>query len=118
VLRAGRAAGTVLSPEAACLPRPYGRGPSGLGAAARFAAPATAAGRFPPSRPRPVNTLARQARSILLAPGILAPGKITIKGTPSARRYAMALAPPLTLIFSGKTSTSIRRMGEHSRRHS
>ena len=41
-------------------------------------------------------------------PGILSPRKITVKGAPAGRvATAMAQAPPLTVIFRGKTAAPI-----------
>jgi hypothetical protein len=49
-------------------------------------------------------------RAVLLAPGILSPRKDHRQGRARGRvAYAMAQAPPLTLIFHGKTSAPIGR---------
>ncbi len=53
-------------------------------------------------------------RAVLPAPGILSPRKDTVKGAPKgASPTAIAQAPPLTLIFHGKTPAPIRRTGQY-----
>ena len=78
----GGSAGQLADPWAAAKPRPTGGSPPGA-PPPPVGRPAPAAGRTladtPPRRPR-----ARKAdRAVRLAPGILSPRKITIKGAPA-----------------------------------
>ena len=90
------------------LPRPTGGSPTGAaphaGQLARTRRPVAQA------VTRPVTAPARSDRAVLLAPGILSPRKDHRQGRARGRvADAMAQAPPLTLIFHGKTSAPIRR---------
>ena len=87
------------------MPSPDGREPSGLGAATRSAGPHPQAGSSRSNAPTGTAT-ARTDRAVLLAPGILSPRKDHRQGRAQGRvAVAMAQAPPLTLIFHGKTRT-------------
>ena len=94
------------------LSRPSGQEPYGRAAAAAPMPPHPQAGRSRRHAPT-VTALARAGPAVLHAPGILSPRKITVKGARCARvAHAMAQAPPLSVIFPGKTSAPIRRTGE------
>ena len=90
------------------LPRPAGRKPYGRGAARRSAGPHPQAGGSGRNA-APMTAPASSDRAVLLAPGILSPRKDHRQGRALGRvADAMAQAPPLTLIFPGKTSAPIR----------
>jgi hypothetical protein len=58
----------------------------------------------------PMTAPAQPDRAVLLAPGILSPRKYHHQGRAQGRvADAMAQAPPLTLIFHGKTPAPIGR---------
>jgi hypothetical protein len=73
--------------------------------------PASAGRRYRPQRSRSAAP-ARMSRAVLLAPGSLSPCKITAQGRLRRVAGAMAQAPPLTMIFPGKTSAAIGEDGE------
>ena len=74
------------------LPRPSGREPYGRAAAAAPMPPHPQARRSPPLRARDDRARTSWPGAVLLAPGILSPGKITVKGARYARvAGAMAL---------------------------
>ena len=90
--------------------RPFGRKPYGRAAAARSGRPGVRRSAVP------AVTLHRWPRlqkgpNPSSVPGILSPGKITVKGAPCARVLRMAQAPLLTVIFPGKTIGTYRLDG-------
>jgi hypothetical protein len=90
------------------LPRPAGQKPYGRGAARRSAGPHPPAGGA--GRNGVPDDRQRHLAGASSAPGILSPRKDHRQGRARGRvAGAMAQAPPLTLIFLGKTSAPIGR---------
>ena len=58
-----------------------------------------------------MTALAKTGPGPSSAPDILLPGKITVKSAPSGRVLRMAQAPPLSVIFPGKTLGTYRKDG-------
>jgi hypothetical protein len=91
-----------------------GGSPDGRAAAAGSAGPHPQVG-GPRRHAAPMTAPANTGPSPSSVPGILSPCKITVKGAPPGRVLWMAQAPPLTLIFRGKTSAPIGRTGANWR---
>jgi len=75
--------------------------------------PAPAGRRYPPSRCADGRACSYRAGPSSV-PGILSPRKITVKGRSLRSRLRWRYAPPLSVIFHGKTSAPIRRTGAMS----
>jgi hypothetical protein len=116
---AGQAVGHCPTPGRRPCRALSGGSPDGRAAAARAAGPlpqVVGTRRYAASMTAP----ARSGRGPSSVPGILSPRKITVKGAPSGRVCDDAkTAPPLTLIFPGKTIGTYRKDGtERGRRRS
>jgi hypothetical protein len=75
------------------LPRPTGDGPPGA-ALPPVGSPATGGQAVPPPMLTLMTAPALLAEAVLLAPGIVSPRKITVKGAPAARPSALLRADP------------------------
>jgi hypothetical protein len=103
-------AGLLGNFGAVACPRPMGGSPPAAGAGAGLVSRYRQAGGTGPQRSR--SCARTDGRAVLRSPGSLSPVMITIKGAPGgASLLAMAQSPPLTVIFTGKTSAPIRRTG-------
>lgn len=77
--------------------------------------PAPAGRRYRPQR-SPSTGASTNGQTVLRSPGSLSPCKITAQGrTCGASLARWRSAPPLTMIFPGKTSAPIRRTGRSRR---
>jgi hypothetical protein len=99
------------TPGAAAMSRSFGRKPYGRAAAARSAGPHPAGRRYPPSRCADGRACKGRAWPVLCAGHPLA-AQDHSQGRSLRSRLRWRYAPPLSVIFHGKTSAPIGRTGQ------